>query len=295
MPLVAHLSDLHLLSLSGVNPLRLLNKRITGALNLLFNRGGQFPVEVARAALQDIKDQGVDHLIVSGDLSNLSLPGEFQLVRELLDGLDLPPDRITVVPGNHDCYIRSVLRSNHFGRTFEDYLRGDVQPLPGAYPLLKLQHGLAVVALSSARPSPALMAYGTLGEEQIRLAGQLLSHEACQGRFRVVVLHHPPGGPHVKWHNTLTDHQRFCAMLAETGADMVVHGHIHLFSQESILGPQDRPIPVKGVASGTWLSPHDPSRRAQYNLYQVEGQTLESVRRRRWDPEGRCFEDIEVN
>jgi hypothetical protein len=47
---------------------------------------------------------------------------------------------------------------------------------------------------------------------------------------------------------------------------------------------------VLGVGSGTWLSPHDPARRAQYNLYEVEDGKLVRVLVRRWEPSTGRFE-----
>ena len=289
MPLVAHITDLHLLSLKGVNPLELLNKRLTGAANLLFNRGGQFPLEVAHALVQDIRSQEPDHVVVSGDVSNLSLDPEFALVSEVLDGLGMPPSRVTVVPGNHDCYTRSAARKEAFSAALGRYLRGDIQPGPGHFPQLKLDvDGLAVLALSSARVSAPILAVGTLGSRQLRQAEELLLHPACADRFRLVVLHHPPGGPHVTWGKRLTDAGALKQMLRRVGAELVVHGHLHRFIRNSLPGPLGE-IPVQGCASSTWLSPSDTERRAQYLLYEVEGRDLVGLRRRRFDPAEGAF------
>ena len=290
MPVVAHLSDLHLLSLEGLNPLDLLGKRITGAANLLLNRGGQYPVDAARALIRDINERQVDHVVVSGDLSNLSLPAEFELAREVLGGLDLPPSRITVVPGNHDRYTRDAARNELFESKLRPLLRGDLQPGPHVYPHVALQPGLAVLALSSACVSAPFIATGTLGARQLRQAEALLGDPRCADRFCIVALHHPPGGPHVHWHNTLTDHRALAAMLARTGAGMVIHGHIHRHSQESLPGPGGESIPVIGVASGTWLSPKDAARRAQYQLYQIEDGRLAQIQLQRYEPRSGAVE-----
>ena len=46
-------------------------------MNLLFNRAREFPPEVADALFRDLEQLALDHLVVSGDVTNLSLPGEF--------------------------------------------------------------------------------------------------------------------------------------------------------------------------------------------------------------------------
>ena len=57
-----------------------------------------------QAVAQDVRAQGFDHIAVTGDLANISLPQEFHLARAWLDALG-PFDRVTVVPGNHDAYV----------------------------------------------------------------------------------------------------------------------------------------------------------------------------------------------
>jgi 3',5'-cyclic AMP phosphodiesterase CpdA len=291
VPCIAHLSDLHLLSLRGLRVRDLLGKRITGAANLLLNRGGQYPERVARAAVQDINRLSPDHVVVSGDVTNLSLEAEFELVGQLLSELDLPRSRLTLVPGNHDCYTRKSQRDRTFQRVLAPYLHGDVQPGPGPFPSLKLQDELAVLALSSSVASAPLMAVGTLGSRQLQLAEELLRHPECEGRFRLVVVHHPPAGPHVRWHNGLTDADGLLQVLARTGAELVVCGHVHRFSRQQVPGPEG-PIPLISVGSGTWLSPKDPDRRAQYNVYHTRGRTLERVATRRWEPGRQAHEDF---
>ena len=102
---IAHLSDLHLLSLEGAIPFRLLNKRLTGYANIRLHRGSVHKPAAVRAAAREIRRLDVDHVVITGDVSNLALEREFELVRAFLeDDLGLPPDRVSLVPGNHDVY-----------------------------------------------------------------------------------------------------------------------------------------------------------------------------------------------
>ena len=64
---IAHLSDLHLLSLEGAVPYRLFNKRITGYLNLRFHRKSVHKPRAVRAAARAIKLLGIDHVVITGD------------------------------------------------------------------------------------------------------------------------------------------------------------------------------------------------------------------------------------
>jgi 3',5'-cyclic AMP phosphodiesterase CpdA len=280
--LIAHCSDLHLLSLAGARVRDFLGKRLTGGANLLLNRSGKFPVEVARALVDDINAHSPAHVVISGDLTNLAFSGEFALVGRVIAKLALPTTEITVVPGNHDYYARSTTREDHFTRLLQPYLRGDLQPGPGYFPFARLRDGLAVIALTTALPTAPLMATGTVGRRQLRMAEQLLTAEACRDRFRLLVLHHAPLPLHVHWHNRLTDAAELRELLARTGAELVVHGHLHRALRQTTPGPGCE-IPVVGAGSGTWIS------RAQYNLYAIEGRRLVSVRTRCYDVEARRF------
>ena len=134
MALLAHISDLHLLALDGVRLRDWLGKRLTGGLNLLANRGGQFPLSVAHALIADLQAQEPDHLIVSGDVTNLAFEAEFRLVRETLERLSLPSERVTVVPGNHDYYTQQSAKADPFGRWLAPYLDGERFADPGGFP-----------------------------------------------------------------------------------------------------------------------------------------------------------------
>ena len=64
---------------------------------------------------------------MTGDLVNVSLDVEFEGAARWLDTLGLPND-VTVVPGNHDAYIRraSGWALQHWG----EFMRGDFHPNP---------------------------------------------------------------------------------------------------------------------------------------------------------------------
>jgi 3',5'-cyclic AMP phosphodiesterase CpdA len=71
---IAHLSDPHLLDTTGVPPWQLYgNKRFTGMVNLRLKREHKHKPHVVEAMVEDIRAQGVDHVVVTGDLTNLAL------------------------------------------------------------------------------------------------------------------------------------------------------------------------------------------------------------------------------
>ena len=107
---IAHFSDLHLLSLEGVPAHRFLNKRLTGWINLRLKRGSIHRSAYVRAIAREVTRLDIEHVVVTGDLTNLALESEFELVRDLFEqDLGLDPSRVTIAPGNHDLYTRGSL------------------------------------------------------------------------------------------------------------------------------------------------------------------------------------------
>ena len=66
-----------------------------------------------------------DHIALTGDLVNVALPQEYRRAAEWLAAFDTP-DRITVIPGNHDVYV-SVPWAESLG-LWGAYMAGDGQP-----------------------------------------------------------------------------------------------------------------------------------------------------------------------
>src|SRR5687767_11323412 len=104
---IAHFSDLHVLALDGVKTRRFLNKRFTGWVNLRLKRAHKHRPGHVRAVAREITRAKVDHVVITGDLTNLALEQEFEAVKRLLeDELGLDATNISAVPGNHDLYTR---------------------------------------------------------------------------------------------------------------------------------------------------------------------------------------------
>src|SRR5580700_1395118 len=98
---IAHFSDLHILSLEGVSPHRFLNKRMTGYANLRLKRGHIHHPRFVRAIAREIRKSGAEHVVITGDLTNLALDEEFAAVHELLEEeLGLHPRDVSIIPGN---------------------------------------------------------------------------------------------------------------------------------------------------------------------------------------------------
>src|SRR5438034_11617851 len=107
MFVLAHLSDPHLAPLPRLRPLELLSKRGLGYINWLRKRRSIHRADMLAALVADLKARAPHHIAVTGDLINLSLSSEFAPARDWLGALGDPRD-VTVVPGNHDSYVRKA-------------------------------------------------------------------------------------------------------------------------------------------------------------------------------------------
>jgi len=180
---IAHFSDLHLLALQGVPAYRFMNKRFTGWVNLKAKRAHKHRVGHLRAVAREIARAGVDHVVITGDLTNLALEPEFEGVRELLESeLGLPPSHISAVPGNHDLYTRGAMRQQRFATYFRDYVTSDLPELSrdlpvGPFPFVRLRGPCAIIGLSSAVPRPPLVASGQLGSAQLEALAAMLKQK----------------------------------------------------------------------------------------------------------------------
>jgi 3',5'-cyclic AMP phosphodiesterase CpdA len=262
MFLLAHLSDPHLAPLPRPRWFELVGKRATGYINWRRRRALIHRSDVLARIVADLKAQVPDHVAVTGDLVNIALPSEFPPARAFLAALGSSHD-VTCVPGNHDAYVRGAEPQHHWA----DYMRGD--DAGATFPFLRRRAGVVLIGLSTAVPTAPFMATGRLGGEQLARLAQLLAR--CAGEFRVVLIHHPPVSKPGRRYKRLIDGAAFRTVLAQHGAELVLHGHDHERAFVALDGPSG-PIPAMGVPSASEAPPgeHDP---AGYNLYRIDDST----------------------
>lgn len=282
---IAHLSDIHVLDLTEVRWTRFLNKRLTGLVNLVGHRKNAHPqalLETAVAELAAAPD--IDHVVVTGDLTNLALESELTRARELLSPL---AGRLSVIPGNHDVYTRGAERSRRFEGHFGDWMWTGGEG--HHYPWLKLlgpsDTGVALLGFSSAVARLPFIAAGVVSAAQIARLGSLVSEGAFGGRTPVALVHHnlhARGFRKDKMHG-LSGREAFLAALEQAGVKLLLHGHTHVAHRMHAHG-----LDVIGSGSSTWAS-EDPRHIARYNVYDVGPGGLEKVEIRTYSAHARAF------
>lgn len=277
---LAHLSDIHLGPLPEVAYRDLVSKRITGYINWRRNRSADLHEGVIDRLVADLKTARPDHIAVTGDLMNLALTGEIELSRLWLEALGSGED-VSVVPGNHDAYVRGALAKAC--KAWGAWMTGDGgEPArPGAFPFVRVRGPVALIGVSSARATAPFMASGFFGEEQARRLSRVLDETRAKGLCRVVMIHHPPVRGAAAAHKRLFGIGRFQSVMRRHGAELVLHGHTHLPTTYRIDG-RDGAVPVVGVAAAG-QAPRGKRPAGQYNLFAISGQpgawTIELTRR----------------
>lgn len=272
---IAHISDTHVLSPTGVEWRQmLLNKRLTGYANLMLRRGRVHRREYLTAVLEGAARVS-DHVVVTGDVTNLALESEYDEARMVFDEVARLVE-VTIVPGNHDIYLPTTHRERRFPYHFDAFLTSDMPELAidmkaGRFPCVKLRGPVAVIALSSAVPRPPFIAAGYLGDEQLDAFTRILAHPEVAGRTPVILVHHPPVDerPRIaRLRDGLVDAAAMRDALSPLAYGLVLFGHLHMRIRCS-LRTQHGAVEVIG-ASGAALDHFHPAVRAGFNLYEFD-------------------------
>jgi len=272
---IAHVSDLHVLSPLGFEWRKMLfNKRLTGYANLALKRKRVYRLDYLRTTLAAAA-ASADQVVVTGDITNLSLESEYLEARLLLDEIAQRVE-VTVIPGNHDTYLRKIHKRRRFPYHFDTFLRSDLPELAlelpsGPFPCVKLRGPVAIVALSSAVPRPPFIAAGLVGAEQLAALDRVLAHPEVAKRTPVILLHHPPvdDRPMRKQRRDgLVDGAALRASLAPLARGLVLFGHLHVRTKRSLATASGALDVVS--SSGGALDHDDPMIRSGFNLYEIE-------------------------
>ena len=221
---IIHISDLHFHSypqkLSDCNA-----KRILGATNLLIRRAREFPLKRAKLLVEIIQKMEWDHLVISGDITQLSLEKEFSLAREILDPLLIKSGRVTVIPGNHDRYINQHDGTDLFTKYFGEFFGTNEVHVS------KINQKWVLVGWDSAHPNDLRTAAGTVKSSTIKATEKLLHNFPDQTNF-IVVNHYPLTFPE-DWKFDRS-HELYNLVpvrnwiLQNSQIRLYLHGHIHL-------------------------------------------------------------------
>jgi 3',5'-cyclic AMP phosphodiesterase CpdA len=227
---LAHLSDLHLLE-----PEHGLRRGLPRRRLAYLSAGRRHDAEDRRRralhALTAARKSGADHVLVTGDLTEDGIEAQYEVLAEVLDASGLAPERVTLLPGNHDLYAA--------GDAFAKALAGPLRAFaatstPGVPVTLR---DAAVLPVSTAVAQPYQLSAGAVGAPALESVTQLAEATRRSGRALILAMHHPPAKramPLMQWIDGLRDHAAMRAVLAAHDHVHVVHGHTHEATDEGV-------------------------------------------------------------
>ena len=220
---IIHISDLHFHTYPQ-NFRDWKSKRILGAANLLFRRKRQFPFQRAKKLVEQIQKMNWDHLVISGDLTQLALEKGFSRARKTLEPLLTDPERVTVVPGNHDRYVSQVAGVDLFSKYFGEFFgKKEIH-------VRELNSDWVIIGWDSAHPNDWLSAAGTVRRSTLTSTEDLLQSYPAKTKF-IIVNHYPLSFPEGWKSDNLHELCNLVPVknwiLRHSQIRLYLHGHIH--------------------------------------------------------------------
>lgn len=240
--LIAHISDLHLNSFY--------NDSIFKRVNFLLKR---------------ISENKIDHLIITGDITDNASEKDFEIFRRMLVKYGfINGDRLSIIPGNHDIFggvqkaediftfpekcnaVNYNKRVNNFLSYFPEAF-GNCRYLSSKnyFPFTKKINNTLIIGLNSiARYSKLSNPFGSNGEIDATQFGELfdiLRTTEKEVKYKIILIHHHFNKLKNEARSTfgsiwsgiekqtmkLKGKRRLFNLFREYKVDIILHGHIH--------------------------------------------------------------------
>lgn len=234
-----------------------------------------------RRILKALDEERLDHLVVTGDLTQSGEQSELERVRDFLAPWS-SSGRLTLLPGNHDVWSLEAAASWRFLRTLGPDGRGMRHPF-ASYPLaVELSPEVTLIALDSARfGEDPFTTTGLVGTEQLSAARELARSAAREERAVVLALHHHLVLPHERVpsdrllaRTCLADAHLLVRLVADVPFAAILHGHRHVAFRLDLPGPAG-PTPVLCSGSAS-RNADEPVRRPRAQVYCFDRRGLRS-------------------
>lgn len=278
---IAHLSDLHL------------------SPDFFPERSHYF-----RSILRQCRALEVDHIIITGDLTNQARRNEFEHFRSIVSEFSLlDPKKLTVVVGNHDIFggpyhaedvlnFPSMCKRADYDGKLKEFHEASKETFEGAqffsaesvFPFVKLLGSVAIIGINSiAQWHPfrnPLGSNGRIDDEQMEGIRAIVKSPLLEGKRVLVAIHHHFHRMEEKGNSKLEKlwtaieaatmklhkKKKLLKLFRTVNVDQIVHGHVHRNSAYKRHG-------VRCLSAGGTMIPTDTAGQA-FHLLTVQGESL---------------------
>lgn len=247
---IAHISDLHFGSFA-LNPLQFFSKRWLGNFNYLLKRKKEFHYDRLIELIQLFKEEGVTHVIITGDLSVTSRRVEFQMGKRFVELLRKEGVSVFTIPGNHDHYTRRSYRKRRFYKFFDSQFDG-VCPLSlkeDKVTYTKVDEGLWLVAIDTAVATSMVSSQGHFTKEVEANLEKAL--KAIPREDRVILINHFPFFETEKGKKELVGSESLQTLIKKhPNILLYLHGHTH---RQTVADLRPNELPILSDSGSTPL------------------------------------------
>ena len=203
-------------------------KRVLGMANLALRRRHRFPQQLALdVSMAGIAGEDADMVLFSGDMTTMSLEGEFRdAARAFAPLYEKWGERLVVIAGNHDRYSPRSVRLKYFEKHFPR------AALPEGRRVFSRQFGdhVSVVGFDASRPF-MVRSNGLFDDKLEQELNRELEAASEVGRKVLLMGHFPysyPGEYPGKWHHRLLREEALTEVIARHQPVAYLHGHKHV-------------------------------------------------------------------
>lgn len=224
MSILAHFSDLHVIERDYRQRSALQRGRLR-CLGLTLDIDFESRARRVAKALETIREMEPDHVLITGDLTEDGADAQFEALAELLHNSGLSPDKITLVPGNHDGYNGFGAWDRALAGPLRDFLGGSDINTPVVLP-----KAVIIPVSTMIEDQVFLRSQGIQRFNELERVRRIYSDPALVDRAIVVAQHHPPSHywlPPMEWFDGNHNAKHMRQMLLEKHRLHVVHGHLH--------------------------------------------------------------------
>lgn len=220
---IIHISDLHLYAYPKTWG-EWTSKRFLGAMNLWVRRARQYPLKRFKALVQHIQQTQWNHLVISGDLTSLGLEREFYQARSILDPLLSSKKRVSIIPGNHDRYVKEACDPDLFSMYFGEWFSTDEIKTE------QINNKWHLISWDSTHPNDWLTAAGTVRHKTFLATEEYIKAQSPDAKF-IIMNHYPIWFPknyhfHAR-HELYNLYQTYHWVLRQPAVSLYLHGHVH--------------------------------------------------------------------